>query len=83
MALLIDSSVVIGLERRGLTLAWLVAALGSNEPLGLSAITLSELLLGARLADHQRRREQREAFIQDVLDGLRPGLRSVGGASAC
>jgi tRNA(fMet)-specific endonuclease VapC len=67
MALLIDSSVVIGMERRGLPLAWLSAALDADELMGMSAISLSELLLGAHLADPQRRREQREAFLEDVL----------------
>jgi len=67
MALLIDSSVVIGMERRRLPLAWLSTALDADEGVGMSVISLSELLLGAHLAEPQRRREQREAFLEDVL----------------
>ena len=68
MALLIDSSVVIELERRRLTLDWLATSLEADEPLGISAVTLSEMLVGVHLADTKQRREAREAFIEDVLE---------------
>ena len=61
MGTLLDSSVLIGLERSGSTLR-----LGDDEEVAIAAITASELLHGVHRAD-PRRRAQREAFVEHVL----------------
>jgi tRNA(fMet)-specific endonuclease VapC len=66
MALLIDSSVFIALERRGQQLDALAVAV-PDEPLALAGITASELLAGVHRADSQARRSRREAFVEGVL----------------
>ena len=50
MAQVIDTSVVIGMERHGHTLQDL-AALSPDEPIALASITASELLVGVYRAD--------------------------------
>jgi tRNA(fMet)-specific endonuclease VapC len=61
---LLDSSVLIRLERTGSTLA-----LADDEEVAVAAITASELLHGVHRAD-PRRRAQREAFVEHVLQVL-------------
>jgi tRNA(fMet)-specific endonuclease VapC len=58
---LLDSSVLIRIERTGSTLA-----LADDEEVAIAAITASELLHGVHRADPQRR-AQREAFVEHVL----------------
>jgi tRNA(fMet)-specific endonuclease VapC len=66
---LIDSSVVIAAERRDLQLD---AALGANpdEPVGIAAITASELLHGVHRASTRAQRHRRETFVERLLDAL-------------
>jgi len=66
MAQLIDSSVFIALERRGLSLGALAAAI-PDEPIALSSMTASELLIGVHRADSPERRSRREAFVEAIL----------------
>lgn len=66
MAQLVDSSVWITLERRGLTLEDLAQVVG-DEPLRLASITASELLFGVYRADSPERRRRREFFVEEVL----------------
>lgn len=66
MALLIDSSVFIALERRGQQFDDLAAAV-PDVPLALSSITASELLAGVHRADSPARRSRREAFVEGLL----------------
>ncbi len=61
MGTLLDSSVLIGLERSGAPLA-----IPDDEQVGIAAITASELLHGVHRADPPRR-AQREAFVEHVL----------------
>ena len=61
MGTLLDTSVLIRLERSGSTLT-----LGDDEEVAIAAITASELLHGVHRAD-LRRRAQREAFVEHVL----------------
>jgi predicted nucleic acid-binding protein len=67
MALLIDSSVIIALERRGQRLSAL-AAVTRAEPVALASITASELLVGIFRADTPERRVRREAFVEAILE---------------
>jgi tRNA(fMet)-specific endonuclease VapC len=58
---LLDSSVLIRLERSGSTLRF-----DDDEEVAIAAITASELLHGVHRAD-PRRRAQREAFVEHVF----------------
>ncbi len=69
MALLVDSGIFIMLERRGEDLSVLAKAM-LYEPLALSSITASELLVGVHRADSAVRRLQREAFVEAVLEAF-------------
>ena len=66
MALLIDSTVLIGLERRGRDSAELPTAI-ADEDLAIAAITASEILFGVQRADSPQRRNKREAWVEDAL----------------
>lgn len=66
MAVLIESSVFIGMERRGLQPDELVA-LVPDEPVALASVTVSELLFGVERANTARRRARRERFVEAIL----------------
>ena len=69
MAVLIDSSIFIAVERRGLPPAEAMALVGA-EDVALAAITTSELLVGVSRADTQARRLRREGFVEAILAAL-------------
>lgn len=66
MAVLIDSSVFIAIERRGARLDELLA-LVPDEPVALAAVSASELLFGVERANTQERRLRRERYVEAVL----------------
>jgi len=66
MARLVDSSVVIEMERRDRSLGAL-RRIVPGEPLALAAITASELLVGVHRAASPERRSRRLDFIEAVL----------------
>lgn len=66
---LIDSSVLVAAERRRLDLAAALAAHG-DEPVGIAAVTASELLHGVHRAASPAQRQRREAFVEKVLASL-------------
>ena len=66
MGILIDSSVFIAAERGRLSLETHIAG-QEQEPVALSAITVSELLHGVHRARDQQRRVQRERFVEAIL----------------
>jgi len=66
MAILIDSSVFIALERRGAGPDE-VLLLVSNEQVALAAVSASELLFGVERANTLERRARRERFVEDLL----------------
>jgi tRNA(fMet)-specific endonuclease VapC len=71
MAVLIDSSVFIAAERGGGDLgALLVRVAGTDEPLGMAAITASELLVGVHRARPARDRTRVEAFVEGILASI-------------
>lgn len=72
MAVLIDTSVLIRLERRGLPLAALreTEALIGQE-LSVATITVSELLVGVHRATSAAIRTRRETRIEALLERLR------------
>ncbi|GMU39588.1 MAG: hypothetical protein AMXMBFR23_04540 [Chloroflexota bacterium] len=67
MAVLIDTSVFITLERRDLPLSALLSQL-ADEPTAISAVTASELLHGAHRADSEARRLRRESFAETLIE---------------
>lgn len=69
MAALIDSSVLIALERSQLNPDDLSAGYG-DEDMALSAITASELLHGLYRATTAAQRHRRQAFVEGLLAQL-------------
>ncbi len=69
MGLVIDTSVLISAERRRFDLPAFLEAEEPVRSLFLSAITASELLHGVHRAKGARRRK-REAFVDNILDGM-------------
>src|SRR5687767_1072185 len=66
MGLLIDSSVLISLERRGLP----IDTLRREGPAAISTVTASELLVGLHRARTPAQRTQRQTFINSALETL-------------
>ena len=67
MGLIFDSSVLIYLERNLQNVEKIIA--GKEEELyGISVITVSELLHGVHRADSEKRRLEREAFVERVVE---------------
>jgi len=64
--LILDSTVLIAVERRGHRLA---AMLTDDDDVAVAALTAAELLVGVALAD-PKHRELRRAFVDDVLSVL-------------
>lgn len=69
MGVLVDSGVVIDLERRNAPLSVLLES-DLDESFALAAISASELLVGVLRADTHERRLRREAFVEGVLARL-------------
>jgi len=63
---LIDSSVLITAERRTIDLDRAMAE-HADEPVGISAITASELLHGVQRAATAAQRQRRQAFVENLL----------------
>jgi tRNA(fMet)-specific endonuclease VapC len=63
---LIDSSVLIAAERRTLDLDAAMVE-GADEPVGIAAITASELLHGVHRAATAAQRQRRETFVENLL----------------
>jgi predicted nucleic acid-binding protein len=70
MAVLIDSSVFIALERRGLLGQDVLPAIG-EESAALASMTASELLHGVYRANSEERRVRRQAFVEAILSAVR------------
>ncbi len=69
MATVIDASVLVAAERGTLELEQIIARDG-DQGVALAAITASELLHGVHRAPAGRRRVQREAFVERLLEHL-------------
>jgi tRNA(fMet)-specific endonuclease VapC len=63
---LIDSSVLVAVERRRLDLEGALAP-HADEPVAIAAITASELLHGVHRAATAAQRRRREAFVERLL----------------
>ena len=66
MGTLIDSSVLIAVERRALDLDAAMAAY-ADDAVGIAAVTASELLHGVHRAAAPAQRQRREAFVERLL----------------
>jgi len=69
MGTLIDSSILVAFERRTLDLD-AAMVVGGEEPVGIAAITASELLHGVHRAATLAQRRRREVFVERLLDVL-------------
>ena len=69
MGLIADTSVFILAERAGLENP--LAGLPDNEPMAISAITVSELLLGVHLATRLDRAVWRQQRVESIFGSLR------------
>ncbi|MCC7024925.1 MAG: PIN domain-containing protein [Thermomicrobiales bacterium] len=66
MARLIDTSVIIAMERKRIPASVLASAL-QGEAIGIASITASELLVGYYRASGPRQEQERLEFIEIVL----------------
>lgn len=69
MALLIDTSVFVTMERAGHPVGEL-ANEWPNERFAIAAITASELLYGVKRATPEPRRKQRKEYVEAILRAL-------------
>ncbi len=67
MGVVVDSSVLITLERADTTIE---KALGTYRDPCISSVVVSELLAGVLLADSPARAQARQGFVDDVLASL-------------
>ena len=70
MAILIDTQVLVELERSGRTLDQFLSHFAEEEPVAIAAITASELLLGVYRADSPARRTSRQEFVEIAIERL-------------
>jgi tRNA(fMet)-specific endonuclease VapC len=70
VAYLVDSSVLIAIERRGDDFDALAAALPRRQPMALASITAAELLAGVHHADSADRYLRRSAFVEMVIESV-------------
>src|ERR1700751_350501 len=84
MGLILDSSVVIGAERRGdnvtQMLKQIVAATGDQRTV-LSSVGLTELVHGIYRAQTPEARNRRDSFIRELLSDVDLSLRQRDGAA--
>lgn len=67
MGIVLDTSVLVAAERRAVRFEALLESLG-EEPVGVAAITASELLHGCHRASDAGVRARRAAFVDALLD---------------
>jgi predicted nucleic acid-binding protein len=66
---IVDTSLLVAAERGGVRFEALLESLG-EEPIGIAAITASELLHGCHRATDPGTRARRAAFVDALLDTL-------------
>lgn len=67
--MIVDTSLLVAAERGGVRFEALLESLG-EEPIGIAAITASELLHGCHRATDPGTRARRAAFVDALLDAL-------------
>ena len=68
MGLIVDASVFIHFERRGVPID--LSAWEPSEGVFISVVTVSELLMGVHRADSDARRQRRSEFVEAILAGV-------------
>lgn len=69
MGLILDTSILVAAERRSLSLGVLLDTVAA-EPVGIAALTASELLRGCHRAADAGTRARRFAFVEALLDQI-------------
>lgn len=69
MGLILDTSVIVAAERRTLSLGALLDS-AASEPVGIAALTASELLHGCHRAADAASRARRFAFVEALVDRI-------------
>lgn len=69
MGLMVDTNVFISFERRGQPIY--LSPWAPSEDVFISAVTVSELLMGVHRADTEARRSRRSAFVEAIIAGIR------------
>ncbi|MEK6744239.1 MAG: type II toxin-antitoxin system VapC family toxin [Nitrospirota bacterium] len=69
MGVILDTSVLIAIERNALGLEKLAAG-REREPFGISVVTVAELLHGVHRADTEKRRLTRSAFVEKIIQAF-------------
>ena len=67
--MIVDSSVLIGIERRRESFRSLVS-IAPGDTLAIAAITASELLTGVHRAESLERKLRRETFVETILGAV-------------
>ncbi len=67
MGVIFDTSVLVTIERGSLNIENFIKG-REDEPFGISAITVSELLHGVHRADSEKRRLKREAYVEKIIE---------------
>lgn len=65
---MIDTNVFIAFERRGQGID--LSRRDPSEEVFISAVTVSELLMGVHRADSEVRRNRRSAFVEAIISGV-------------
>lgn len=68
--MIVDTSIFVDLERRDGRLEELILSLSGYELLSISAMTVVELAYGVARAKPERFRQQRERFLERVIDAF-------------
>lgn len=69
MGLVLDTSILIGAEKKVFELAAFLKAEAPTDPVFITSITASELLHGVHRAD-EKRKVKREIFVEEILRNL-------------
>jgi tRNA(fMet)-specific endonuclease VapC len=70
LAVLIDTSVFVAIERRGVPFAVTDTDVAPGESVAIAAITASELLVGVHVSKPLERLARREAYVERLLASL-------------
>jgi tRNA(fMet)-specific endonuclease VapC len=68
VGLIVDTNVFIAFERRGEPIA--LSTFGASDGVFVSAITVSELLMGVWRADGELRRRRRSSFVESLIAAI-------------
>lgn len=67
MGIIFDTSILAGLERASSSIEKFIKG-RENEPFGISMMTVCELLHAVQRSDSEARRQQREAFVEKIIE---------------